>query len=226
MAEIQPGDTVAVFGCGPVGQFAIASAKLLGAGRILAVDRHASRLEMARNQGAEVIDFDEDDPVKTIHRLTDKTGVDRAIDAVGVDAEKPGKKHDELWEPGNAPSQALDWAIESLAKAGTLSIIGVYNEETQFSVGKAMEKNLTVQMGNCHHRKYIPQLIPIVQQQIFDPSTILTQSVPMTSVIEAYENFDLRKEGWVKVMVQPGRAEKQRKIAASDVRIRSKKRRK
>ena len=222
MAEIDPGDTVAVFGCGPVGQFAIASARLLGAGRIIAIDRHPSRLEMARNQGAEVINFDEDDPVKTIQRLTDKTGVDRAIDAVGVDAEKPGKKSEELWQPGNAPSQVLDWAIEALAKAGTLSIIGVYDEETKFSIGNAMEKNLTIQMGNCHHRKYIPQLIPIVQQGVFDPSTILTQSVPMTSVIEAYENFDLRKEGWIKVMVQPAAGAKQSRMAAKDVRLRSK----
>jgi len=226
MAEIDSGDTVAVFGCGPVGQFAIASAKLLGAGRILAVDRHPSRLEMARNQGAEVINFDEDDPVKTIRRLTDKTGVDRAIDAVGVDAEKPGKKHNELWRPGEAPSQAIEWALDSLAKAGTLSIIGVYDDETKFPIGKAMEKNLTIQMGNCHHRKYIPRLIPIVQEGIFDPSTVLTQSVPITSVIEAYENFDLRKEGWVKVMLQPAPVEKQRKVAASDVRLRSKKPRK
>ena len=225
MAEIQPGDTVAVFGCGPVGQFAIASAKLLGAGRVLAIDHHPSRLEMARNQGAEVINFDEDDPVKTIQRLTDKVGVDRAIDAVGVDAEKPGKKGHELWTKGNAPAQVLEWAIESLAKAGTLSIIGVYDEDTPLKIGNAMEKNLTIQMGNCHHRKYIPMLIPIVQQGIFDPATILTQSVPMTSIIEAYENFDQRKEGWVKVMVQPARNEKL-KVAASEVRIRSKKKRK
>src|SRR5256714_4706902 len=88
MAEIDDGDTVAVFGCGPVGQFAIASAKLLGAGRIFAIDKHPSRLEMAREQGAEIINFDEEDPVKTLKRLTDDIGVDRVIDAVGVDAEK------------------------------------------------------------------------------------------------------------------------------------------
>jgi len=223
MAEIEPGDTVAVFGCGPVGQFAIASAKLLDAGRIIAIDRHPSRLEMARDQGAEVINFDEDDPVKTIQRLTDKIGVDRAIDAVGVDAEGPDTEHDTLWEPGKKPSQVLDWAVEVLAKAGTLSIIGVYDEETKFAIGKAMEKNLTIQMGNCHHRKYIPKLIPIVQEEIFDPATILTQSVPMESVIEAYENFDMRKDGWVKVMIEPARASKQARVAAKEVRVRSKK---
>ena len=223
MAEINDGDTVAVFGCGPVGQFAIASAKLLGAGRVIAVDKHPTRLEMARDQGAEVINFDEDDPVKTIQRLTDKVGVDRAIDAVGVDAEKPGNKSNELWEPGNAPSQALEWCLESLAKAGTLSIIGVYSDETQFPIGKAMEKNLTIQMGNCHHRKYIPRLLQLVQERVIDPATILTQSVPLASVIEAYEAFDQRKEGWVKVMLQPARAQKQRAVAAREVRVRPKK---
>jgi len=89
IAEIQDGDTVAVFGCGPVGQFAIASAFVTGAGRVLAVDREPSRLEMARAQGAEVVDFDEEDPVETIQRLTGGIGVDRVIEAVGVDAEAP-----------------------------------------------------------------------------------------------------------------------------------------
>ena len=87
IAGIEPGDMVAVFGCGPVGQFVIASAKLMGAGRVFAVDRVPSRLEMARSQGAETINFEEEDPVETLLRLTGKIGVDRAIDAVGVDAQ-------------------------------------------------------------------------------------------------------------------------------------------
>src|SRR5690606_23447360 len=89
LAEIQPGDTVAVFGCGPVGQFAITSAKLFGAARVFAIDCHEDRLQMARRQGAEVINFDKEDPIATLLRLTDGIGVDRAIDAVGVDAEHP-----------------------------------------------------------------------------------------------------------------------------------------
>lgn len=226
MAEISDGDTVAVFGCGPVGQFAIASAKLLGAGRVIAIDRHPSRLEMAREQGAEIINFDEEDPVETIQRLTNKIGVDRAIDAVGVDAEQPHsgpaakklkkqsaeleKERDEiapkqnpdgsLWQPGDGPSLALDWAVDALAKAGTLSIVGVYSEMSKtFPIGKAMNKNLTMQMGNCHHRKYIPILLPIVLDGTFDPARILTQVTPLGSVIEAYEKFDQREEGWIKV---------------------------
>ena len=87
IAGIEDGDTVAVFGCGPVGQFVIASAQLLGAGRVFAIDRVPSRLEMARAQGAEVINFEEEDPAKTLQRLTNGIGVDRAIDAVGVDAQ-------------------------------------------------------------------------------------------------------------------------------------------
>jgi threonine dehydrogenase-like Zn-dependent dehydrogenase len=231
IAEIVEGDTVAVFGCGPVGQFAIASAMLLGAGRVLAIDHHPSRLEMAREQGAEVINFDKEDPVETIQRLTDKIGVDRAIDAVGVDAERPHsgpaakklkKQTDEmdeevkkvapkqnpdgeLWKPGDAPSLALQWAVESLAKAGTLSIIGVYSDESKsFPIGAAMNKNLTIQMGNCNHRRYIPMLLPIVQSGTFDPAKILTQVTPLGSVIEAYERFDLREQGWMKVMLTPG----------------------
>jgi threonine dehydrogenase-like Zn-dependent dehydrogenase len=230
IAEIQEGDIVAVFGCGPVGQFAIASAMLMGAGRVLAVDRLASRLEMARNQGAEVINFDEEDPVETIQRLTGGIGVDRAIDAVGVDAEhahagpaaKKAKKQAEefekevqevapkqnpdgdLWKPGDAPSQALRWGVEALAKAGTLSIIGVYGDSSNtFPIGMAMNKNITMQMGNCHHRKYIPMILPIVQTGTFDPSRILTQSTPIADAIEAYERFDLREEGWIKVMLEP-----------------------
>jgi threonine dehydrogenase-like Zn-dependent dehydrogenase len=230
LAEITDGDTVAVLGCGPVGLFAIASARLLGATRILAVDRIPSRLEMAREQGAEVIHFEEEDPVAAIKRLTGGIGVDRAIDAVGVDAEtaehgpaaRAAKKDKERfekekqevapktnpdgenWKPGEAPSQALDWAVGALAKAGTLSVIGVYPETARsFPIGKAMNKNLTIQMGNCNHRKYIPDLLAMVAEGAVDPTAIITQVEPLASVIEAYETFDRREEGWTKVVLEP-----------------------
>src|SRR5690606_33223041 len=154
LAEITNGDTVAIFGCGPVGQFAIASAKMLGAGRIFAVDCVPSRLEMARAQGAEVIDFEREDPVALLKQLTLGVGVDRAIDAVGIDANRahsgpaatassaqaqqfaaevaavaPQKNpRNGNWHPGDGPSQVLSWAVEAVAKAGTISIIGVYPE--------------------------------------------------------------------------------------------------
>lgn len=230
MAEIEPGDTVAVFGCGPVGQFAILSAKLFDAGRIFAIDTIPSRLEMARQQGAEIIDFNAEDPIEALRRLTGGIGVDRVIDAVGVDANHPhdgpaykaAKKmrkqfekeleeiapktnpRGENWRPGDAPSQVLDWAVQAIAKAGTLSIIGVYPQTDRFfPIGQAMNKNLTVNMGNCHHRKYIPLLLNLVQTGAVDAAKILTQVEPMAAVIDAYKAFDLRKPGWVKVELEP-----------------------
>lgn len=226
MAEITPGDTVAVFGCGPVGQFAIASAKLMGAARVFAIDKHEDRLTMARAQGAETINFENEDPVGTLARMTNGIGVDRAIDAVGVDAEHahqhgsnqpspetlknfkqevkeiaPKTAPDgENWIPGDGPSQALYWAVNALAKAGTLSIIGVYPEKSRsFPIGLAMGKNLTINMGNCHHRKYIPTLIDLVVSGKIDPSKILTNINPMADAIEAFKAFDRRDNGWVKV---------------------------
>ena len=230
MAEIMPGDTVAVFGCGPVGLFAIVSAYMMGAGRVIAVDKVSSRLDMAKSQGAETIDFNQEDPVQAIHELTGGIGVDRVIDAVGVDAERPSsgpaaeKAEEEKtqfqqqlakiapktnpqgdnWHPGNAPSQALEWAVQSLAKAGTLSIIGVYPPTHQFfPIGMAMNKNLTLNMGNCNHRRYIPKLIDVVRNGTITPTDILTQTEPLVSVIDAYKAFDQRQSGWVKVELVP-----------------------
>ena len=229
LAEIEDGDTVAVFGCGPVGQFVIASAKLLGAGRVLAIDALEDRLEMARAQGAEIINFGKEDPVAEIRALTDGIGVDRVIDAVGVDAQhahegpaKPSRKEVKRheaerskvapktaekrgqWVPGDAPDQALNWAVDAVAKAGTISIIGVYPETAaSFPIGKAMNKNLTIKMGNCNHRRYIPQLVELVRTGVIDPTRILTRVEPLVSVIEAYKAFDRREPGWLKVELSP-----------------------
>ena len=233
LADIHEGHTVAVFGCGPVGQFAIASARLMGAGRIIAVDHHDDRLEMARAQGAEIVNFDREDPVETIVALTGGIGVDRAIDAVGVDAEHAhhgpaasagdraggvlntlkqavttSHAHGHTWTPGDSPSQVLDWAIEALAKAGTLAIIGVYPPtQKDFPIGQAMNKNLTVRMGNCHHRKYIPHLLDLIASGTIDTVKLLTVVEQIQGVIAAYEAFDARKPGWLKVELKPQAAE-------------------
>jgi threonine dehydrogenase-like Zn-dependent dehydrogenase len=233
IADVKPGRTVAVFGCGPVGQFAIASARLLDAGRIFAIDNIPSRLEMARAQGAEVIDFNADDPVEALKQLTGGIGVDRVIDAVGVDANRPhsgpaekkaAKQEREFekeqkqvapktapkngnWEPGDAPSIVAQWAVESVCKAGHISIIGVYPPSaTTFPLGQAMNKNLTIKMGNCHHRKYIPLLLELVRTGATDPRKILTQVGPLANAIDAYKHFDKREAGWVKVMLEPQEA--------------------
>lgn len=231
LAEIHSGSTVAVFGCGPVGQMAIASAKLMDAGRIIAIDRQRSRLEMARDQGAEVINFEEEDPVEVIKELTLGIGLDRAIDAVGVDAEHPqhGPAHEKSrdqefseqvrkvapkqhhkeqnWIPGSGPSQVLEWAVKSLAKAGTLSIIGVYPEAMKmFPIGAAMSKNLTLRMGDCNHRRYAPKLVDMIRANVVDPSKILTKIEPLQSALDAYKAFDLRQPGWLKVELRPSQA--------------------
>lgn len=230
LAEIKPGNAVAVFGCGPVGQFAIVSAQLLGAGRIFAVDNIESRLEMARAQGAEIINFDQEDPVDTLLRLTGGIGPDRVIDAVGVDAVTPSSgparravaaqfdqfeqerrqiapdahPKDDNWHPGDAPSLVLSWAVQSVAKAGTLAIIGVYPQTARrFPIGTAMNKNLTVKMGNCHHRRYIPTLLALVANGTIHPEEILTQTGPLYAAVDAYKAFDTRQPGWVKVKLEP-----------------------
>lgn len=185
---------------------------------------------MARAQGAEVVDFEQEHPVKTLQRLTGGIGVDRAIDAVGVDAEHAHhgpagreakqkaaqfaaeveavapEQHPDgpLWRPGDAPSQALEWAVEALAKAGTLAIIGVYPPTAKsFPIGAAMNKNLTIKLGNCNHRRYIPRLIDLVRTGAVDPAQVLTQREPLTDVIAAYKAFDLRQPGWIKVELTP-----------------------
>jgi threonine dehydrogenase-like Zn-dependent dehydrogenase len=226
LAEIVRGDVVAVFGCGPVGQFAILSAFLMGAGRVLAVDNVPDRLEIARRQGAEVIDFNSVNPVQALLELTAGIGPDRVIDAVGVDARAPqdessvSQLDDEIarierqrsqacenifpgnqsWLPGDAPMQALQWAIDTIAKSGTLSIIGVYPTPFEsFPLGKAFDRNLTIKMGVCHHRRYIPKLIQLVSAGEVDPTLVMTRQEQLLSATEAYESFDRRQNGWLQV---------------------------
>jgi len=229
LADIEHGHTVAVFGCGPVGQFAITAARLMGA-RVIAVDHLEDRLDMARRQGAECVNFDQEDPVKTILALTNGIGVDRAIDAVGVDAqhahsgpaanqakqqanefrkeqkqiEPKAIREGKQWVAGDAPSQALSWAVEALAKAGQLSIVGVYPPTDKvFPIGQAMNKNITVKMGNCNHRRYYNTLIDLVLSGVLDPARVLTKREPVQGAVEAYEAFDRREPGWIKVELKP-----------------------
>lgn len=233
LADVKDGKIVVVFGCGPVGLFSIISAQLLGAARVIAVDHIPDRLKKARELGAETINFDEEDPVAAVKKLTGGIGADRAIDAVGVDAECPHgnfmttikdkisgkeKKREEqvkeiapkqnpdgdLWQPGHAPTQAIEWAVDAVCKEGKISIIGVYSQNVEnFPLGKAMGKNLTIRMGNCHHHKYITHLVNLVAAGVVDPTKILTKQKPLSSAIEAFEAFDQRKSGWIKVELNP-----------------------
>ena len=237
IARVKPGKTVAVFGAGPVGLFAIMSAFQMGASRVFAVDTIPSRLDLARQLGAEAIDFNADDPVEVIRQLTGGIGVDRAIDAVGVDAVMPmagpaaGKARQLLpqfqselrqvapqqnpqgpnWHPGGAASMALLWGVDALAKAGTFAIIGDYPQSVNlFPIGQAMMKNIRITMGNCPHRYYIPLLIDLVEAGEMDPVRVLTEELAFADVIDAYKRFDTRQPGWVKVALEPDRARARR----------------
>lgn len=229
IACVKPGNVVVVLGCGPVGQFVIASCILRGVSKIFAIDEIKSRLNLARAQGAEVINFNEEDPLEVIKEATKGSLADVVIDAVGVDAvcpshgpaakeakkDKPEFKkevakiaphanpHGKNWHPGDAPSQVLRKSVELVRKCGTISIIGVYSDESNtFPIGKAMGKNLKIVMGSCHHRAYIPFLLQQVQANIIDPTKILTQKEPLLDVIEAYKKFDVHAPGWIKVALK------------------------
>ena len=229
IANIEQGNTVAVFGCGPVGLFAIVSARLLGAGRIFAVDAVPARLEQARRLGAEVIDYNASDPVEQLLDMTGGIGVDRTIEAVGVDAyvptagpaarksEQSGEKSEleqeserffgktrvqgDTWHPGNAPSQSLRWCAEALAKNGTLSIIGAFPiHVSSFPIGLVFNRNLTVRAGIVHHRMYIPRLIELVRSGVVDPIAVIGPEHERLDDIEsAYKTFDAHGRGWTKV---------------------------
>ncbi|MDR7300164.1 alcohol dehydrogenase catalytic domain-containing protein [Haloactinomyces albus] len=214
LAEVGTGDTVAVFGCGPVGQLAIASAWYQGAGRVLAVDSVAGRLETARRQHAEPVNFTSEDPVAMLRELTGGIGPDRVIDAVGVDAypQDEGSRTEQsqasgggtlAWGHGTLPSQAARWAVQAVAKAGTLGVIGVYPPTFEsWPIGSAMNKNLTVHMGNCNHRPLMPRLVDLVASGVLDPSVILERQEPVTDAVQAYQAFDQREPGWIKVALE------------------------
>ncbi|REE99415.1 zinc-dependent alcohol dehydrogenase [Thermomonospora umbrina] len=230
LAEVGDGDVVCVLGAGPVGQLAALSARIQGAGRVLIVDGHPDRLETARLQNAETVDFNTEDPVAVVRELTGGVGADRVIEAVGVDAQRPiggpaaqhvddrtaaefdlerartaphARPRGRQWMPGDAPSQALRWAVEMVAKAGTIGIIGYYPPQyTSFPLGVAMNRNLTVQAGNCNHRRYMPGLLSRIASGGADPTSVITQQEGMPTVIEAYEAFDRREPGWTKVALE------------------------
>jgi threonine dehydrogenase-like Zn-dependent dehydrogenase len=231
LAEVRDGDVVAIFGAGPVGQLAALSARMQGAGRVLVVDGISDRLETARLQNAETIDFNAEHPVQAIKELTGGIGADRVIDAVGIDAQMPKEgpaaaESEQLidrfadeqdktapriapangqWEPGDAPSLALRWATQAVAKAGTIGIIGVYPPQHEaFPIGEAMNANLTLKMGNCNHRKYVPGLLSKIAAGQADPTTVWTRQETIPSAPQAYEAFDRRDPGWTKVTLDVG----------------------
>ena len=209
-AQIQPGDTVAVWGCGPVAQFTIKSAWMLGAGRVIAIDRVTERLEMARTQGkAEVINYEEQDVYETLQEMTQGRGPDSAIDAVGSEAHVPGIKgvYDKVKQTVKLEQDrphVIREAVKCVRKGGTLSIPGVYiGYADKIPLGTIMNKGLTIKTGQTHVHKYVPRLLDFIRQGKIDPSFVITHKVPLDKAPEMYKTFRDKKDGCIKVVLQP-----------------------
>jgi threonine dehydrogenase-like Zn-dependent dehydrogenase len=210
MAQIEPGDVVAVWGCGPVGQFAIASAYLLGAERVYAIDRFPYRLQMAREKcGAITINYEEvDSVVETLTELTGGRGPDACIDAVGMEAHGHGfsyaydRTKQALKLETDRPI-ALREAIMSCRNGGRLSIIGVYGGFVdKFPMGSFMNRSLTMRTGQCHVQKYMPMLLDRIQRGDIDPSFVISHTMPLSEAPKGYEMFLNKVDNCEKVVLK------------------------
>jgi threonine dehydrogenase-like Zn-dependent dehydrogenase len=205
--DIHPGDTVVVFGCGPVGLFAQKSSWLLGAGRVIAVDWVDERLAFARRYaGVETVDFEAvDDVVTHLRDLTDGRGPDVCVDAVGLEA-SGSTLHRVLGGLGlqaGAPT-ALGWAIDAVRKGGTVSIIGVYGPPWNLvPIGTAMNKGLIFRMGQCHVRRYMPKLLERIAAGQLDARAVISHRFPLDQAPEAYRMFADKLDGCIKCVLVP-----------------------
>jgi threonine dehydrogenase-like Zn-dependent dehydrogenase len=207
--NIQPGDTVAVWGCGPVGQFAIRSAFLLGAERVIALDDTPERLELARRGNAEVLNFDDIDVVQKLKDLTGGRGPDSCIDAVGMEAH--GTAVDALYDRAKQAVKletdrphALRQAIQACRKGGVVSIPGVYGGIIdKFPIGAAFAKGLTFKMGQTHMLRYMQPLLERVQRGEIDPTFLITHRVNLDGAANAYRTFRNHEDHCVKVVLNP-----------------------
>jgi threonine dehydrogenase-like Zn-dependent dehydrogenase len=207
---ITPGDTIAVWGCGPVGQFCIASAWMLGAGRVIAIDREPARLMMAAERGkAEVLDLRSVDVIEALAALTGGRGPDACIDAVGMEAH--GNTMDDWYDRAKTATMlatdrlsALRQAIHACRKGGTVSIPGVYGgmlDKVPF--GAAFGKGLTLKMGQTHVHRYLPTLMARIQRGEIDPAYVITHRLRLEDAPGAYKTFRDKTDGCIKVVLTP-----------------------
>jgi threonine dehydrogenase-like Zn-dependent dehydrogenase len=211
MGDIKEGDTVVVFGAGPVGIFAAKCAWLMGAGRVIAVDHLEYRLEFVKNFAqCEVVNFrDVDDMAIHIKKMTDGLGADICIDAVGCEAD--GSFAQQLtgvvmkMQAGSAI--ALHWAINSVRKGGNVSIVGVYGPTfNAIPIGNALNKGLTLRMNQASVKRHLPRLIEHIQAGRIEPKKIITHRVPLEEVSDAYHIFSSKLDNCIKTILIPPNA--------------------
>ena len=212
LCDIKPGDVIAVWGAGPVGQFAIASAKLLGAERVIAIDRFDYRLAMARDEAGadDIIDYEQADVLATLNEMTGGRGPDACIDAVGMEGHHSHValhvydrvKHATRLETDRP--HALREAILSCRTGGVISIIGAYGGMVdKFPLGAAMNKSLTFKMGQCHVQRYLRPLLKRIENGEIDPSFVITHRLDLDETPRGYEMFKNKEDNCEKVVLKP-----------------------
>ena len=212
--DIQPGDTIAVWGCGPVGQFAIASAQLLGADRVIAIDRFPERLRLAAMKlGAETIDYSEDNVLEALRELTGGRGPDACIDAVGMEAHayhNIAYAYDRMKQAMLLESDrpvALREAIMACRSGGTISVAGIYGGLIdKFPAGALMNRSLTIRTGQTHVQRYMRPLLARIEKGEIDPSFVITHRLKLDEAPAAYRMFRDKQDECIKVVLKPGHA--------------------
>jgi threonine dehydrogenase-like Zn-dependent dehydrogenase len=208
--NVRPGDTIAVWGCGPVGLFAIKSAFLLGAARVIAIDRFAERLAMARERcGAETLDYEAVDIPDALREMTGGRGPDACIDAVGMEAHAHGTLgvYDAVKQALRLESDrpiALRQAMMCVRNGGTLSIPGVYGGLVdKLPFGTVMNRSLTIRTGQTHVQRYMRPLLERIERGEIDPSFVVTHRLPLDDASRGYDMFLHKEDGCVKVVLAP-----------------------
>ena len=206
MCNIQPGDTIAVWGAGPVGLLAMKSAFLLGAERVIGIDRFPERLQMARTKaGAETLNYEQVDVMEALNEITGGRGPDACIDAVGLEAHTPGMQYaydrakQALMLETDRPI-ALRQAIMACRNGGTVSVIGVYGGFIdKFPMGSVMNRSLTIRTGQCHVQRYMR---PLLERIEIDPSFVITHRLGLDDAAEGFSKFLNKEDGCIKVVLK------------------------
>jgi threonine dehydrogenase-like Zn-dependent dehydrogenase len=206
--DIAPGDTVAVWGCGGVGLMAQKSALLMGAGRVIAIDRIPERLALARSLGAETLDYTQTDVLEELKQTTGGRGPDACIEAVGMEAHGTGAQYayDKVKQALRLETdrgQALREAIIACRKGGVLSVLGVYGLMDKFPMGVIMNKGLTVRSAQQHGQRYMPEMLEHVVEGRLDPSILTTHRMPLEDAVKGYELFKEKQDACIRVAFVP-----------------------